>query len=60
MPTKPNTYKIRNKKYKSFSEAAGAAVDQSLSTGENITITEFNPNTKATFYIGVTAAAEEG
>lgn len=60
MPAKkPNQYTVLDKPFKTFPSACARAVDASLQSGEMITIVEHNPNTKATYYIGVQASTEE-
>jgi hypothetical protein len=56
---KPNTYTVEGQKKKSFEAAAGFAVDLSLQQRNNVTIVEHNPNSNKTYYISVTAEAEE-
>jgi hypothetical protein len=59
MPSKKNTYKIDGKKYKDWPTAVAYAVDLSLQQQTDVTIVEHNPNSGATFYIGITAKSEE-
>jgi hypothetical protein len=62
MPKKklPNTYTVERQRKKSFADACQFAVGLSLDRGghEDVTIVENNPNTGASYYITVTAAAE--